>query len=444
MQSVIEAPTMLDFPEKMLPILDADVFNKYDYFLFEGGRSSSKSQTIARFLLYLGDQQKLRIVCGREIQKNIDESVYNLLADLIREYDLAYQILADEIRHYKTGTTFNFRGFRDQGKQNIKGLEGVDILWVEEAQAITKGTLEIIIPTIRKMLSKVIWSMNRYEEDDPVFNYFWKREDCLHIHINYLDNQHCPQKMIKEAHVCRQESEEDYNHVWLGIPRKVGSTLRLCTPDMFNALKGIHFNRPMTKRIFSGDPSLGGDECVGYIIDENGRKLDTLILHERDTMKIAALWVAFARRSGVRDYIIDRIGFKGIGDRIRELDPGCNMQDIANSEKSSSPKEYINLRAEIYMYTQKEIIDKRVEYFDDPIMIKQLTNIYIKPLNSRLLKIESKDDIKKRILRSPDRADAYVNGIWGLQHATPLSEWKAKKDAYNMEDDQESSDWRAM
>ena len=440
-------PKLLNIPKKLLAIILK--INDFCYFLIEGGRSSGKSQTIARLILYLCDQKKLRVVCGREIQVSIDESVYTLFCDLIREYKLAYVIMATEIRHIKTGSTINFRGFREQGRHNIKGLEGVDILWVDEGQAITKETLDIIVPTIRKENSKIFWSMNRFTEEDAVFNRFFNHPDCLHIHIDYLENEFCPQKMIDEANICKRDFPDDYEHIWLGKPLKEGGVLRVVTRPMIEALQGIKINRPLTKRLLTGDPSLGGDECVAYVIDENGKKLDELFLHERDEMKIAGMWVQLARRNGVMDFAIDIIGFKGIADRIRELCPGCNMIECIGSGASSRPDDYLNLRAEIYMYAMKEILDKRVEYFDDNEMIKQLCDIRIKPINSRKIKIEHKDDIRRRTLRSPDRSDSYVQGIFALQSCKPISYWqqlRKKKDSFDVSKEEElvTVDWRSV
>jgi len=439
----LELPKILNIPPKLLPLITK--CNDYRYFLPEGGRSSGKTQSIARWILYLCDQKKLRVVCGRETQNSIDESVYTVFVDLIKEYNLAYQTLSTEIRHIKTGSKINFRGFREQGRQNIKGLEGVDILWVDEAQSITKETLDIIIPTIRKEKAKIFWSMNRFLEDDAVFNKFFGRPDCLHIHIDYLDNPFCPQAMRDEANICKQLTLDDYDHIWLGKPRKEGGILHVVTRRMYNELIGIRIDRPITKRLFTGDPSLGGDECAAYILDENGAKIDELFLHERDEMKIAGMWTAFANRNGTKDFVIDVIGFKGIADRIRELSYGCNMIENIGSGTSTRPDDYLNLRAEIYVYAMKEILDKRVEYFDDKEMIKQLCDIRIKPINSRKIKIESKDDIRKRILKSPDRADAYVQGIWALQFCKPWNFWKKQKDPYEVDIEQEKEvyDWRA-
>ena len=218
----ITLPAILDIPAKLLPVVT--LLDLFDYFLLEGGRGSAKSNTIARFILYLGEKYNLRIVCGREIQSSIEESVYALLCDLIREYNLDYEIMATKINHRKSGTTIRFHGFREHGSVNIKGLEGVNILWVDESQSITKQTLDIVIPTIRDNKSKVFWTMNRYLEDDPVYQEFHARKDCLTIHIDYFENKHCPEKLKKEAEVCKAKDLEDYEHIWLGKPLKTAKT----------------------------------------------------------------------------------------------------------------------------------------------------------------------------------------------------------------------------
>lgn len=212
----IQLPEILDIPPKLYPII-TDI-DSYKYFLLEGGRVSAKTQSTARWLLTLGEYTQLRIVCGREIQDDIKESVYTVLVDLIKQYDLNYRVYAERIVHRSTGTVFTFKGFREQGSVSIKGLEGVDILWIDEAQSITANTLKIIIPTLRVQNCKIFFTMNRYVKDDPVYVEFANRPDCLHIHIDYFENPHCPQTSKDEALLLKAKNIEDYNHVWLGIP----------------------------------------------------------------------------------------------------------------------------------------------------------------------------------------------------------------------------------
>ena len=207
---------MLQMPDKLLPLVLR--FNEFRYFLAEGGRGGGKSQAIGRFILYLAEKYKLRVVCGREIQNSIAESVYSLMADLVLKYNLNFEVQASRIISRHSGSTINFRGFREQGAFNIQGMEGVDIVWIDESQAITKETLDVLIPTIRKDNAKIFFSMNRHVFDDPVFTTFSLRHDCLHISINYNENPFCTNALKVEAEECKKKSQSDYDHIWLGIP----------------------------------------------------------------------------------------------------------------------------------------------------------------------------------------------------------------------------------
>ena len=212
----VQLPEILNIPPKLLPMVTD--FNDYRYFHIEGGRGSGKSHSVARFLLYLAEQTHVRIVCGREIQNSIEESVYTILVDLIKQYNLAFSYTKNKIEHMVTGSTFKFKGFREQGAVNVKGLEGVDILWIDEAQAVTKLTLDTIIPTIRKDNAKLFFTMNPFMRDDAVSEFARNRKDCLSIKINYYDNPHCPLSLKVEAEESKARSERDYAHIWLGEP----------------------------------------------------------------------------------------------------------------------------------------------------------------------------------------------------------------------------------
>ena len=186
--------------------------------MIDGGRGGGKSHAVARWILYLAEKYNIRIVCGREIQNSIKESVYSILTDLIQQYNLNFIVLAKSIVHRDTKTEINFRGFREQGAFNIQGMEGIDIVWIDESQALTKQTLDVLIPTIRKDNAKIIFTMNRFVRNDPAYATFVNRDDCLHIHLNYNDNPYCTNALKKEAIECMKKSQEDYNHIWLGLP----------------------------------------------------------------------------------------------------------------------------------------------------------------------------------------------------------------------------------
>ena len=131
--------TTVKIPKIFAPLLTT---NKR-YKLLYGGRAGGKSYAFADTSLLLGPMKKLRIACMREVQESIKDSVYKLLSDRINEYNLTdYNITATQIVNKVTGTTFIFKGLQEQYAENIKSLEGVDIVWLEEAQKISKKSLK--------------------------------------------------------------------------------------------------------------------------------------------------------------------------------------------------------------------------------------------------------------------------------------------------------------
>lgn len=223
MPDTLQIPALLDIPDKLLPIITQ--FNEFKFFELEGGRVSGKSHSVARLLLFLAETVPgLRIFCGREIQNSIEESVYALLKDLVNKNTLNFNVDATKIDHKSNGSMIRFKGFREQGAVNIKGLEGVDIVWVDEAQQLKKETIDIIIPTIiRNANTKLFFTLNRTLKEDPIHADMKGRKNCLHIHIDYHENKHCSQDTVEEAEQCKARNIEDYNHIWLGQPRDSAS-----------------------------------------------------------------------------------------------------------------------------------------------------------------------------------------------------------------------------
>lgn len=204
----------------------------------------------------------------------------------------------------------------------------------------------------------------------------------------------------------------------------------LITLQNLEALKRIHVFTPEDdyKRLIVCDPAYGGDECVIYVF-ENTKIIDKKFMYERDTMKIAGEMMVLSAKHQTDEMAIDVIGMKALADRLRELKK--HVIEINSSEKSSNP-ECDNLRAEIWRYVAKKIQDKQVCCPEDDELRRQLTKVRYQVLNSNgLVRIEPKVNVKKRIGRSPDRADAFVYGIWGLQKAKPMNllKLKARKEA---------------
>lgn len=203
------------FPKKLRPL-----FSAAPYKFVRGGRGSGKSWGIARALLILGGRQQLRILCTREVQKSIKQSVHQLLRDQIAllNLDLFYEVLATEIRG-RNGTQFLFSGLSDLTADSIKSFEGCDIVWIEEAQTITHRSLRILIPTIRKDGSEIWASYNPELETDPIHQMAVVNPppDAVSIELNWRDNKWFTARSEEQrAHAEKTMPAAEYLHVWEG------------------------------------------------------------------------------------------------------------------------------------------------------------------------------------------------------------------------------------
>lgn len=196
------------------------LFQPSRYKFIRGGRGSGKSWSIARALLILGSSRQLRILCTREVQKSIKQSVHQLLSDQIKALGLEgfYEVLATEIRG-KNGTQFLFAGLSDMTADSIKSFEGVDIVWLEEAQTLTKRSLTILIPTIRKESSEIWASYNPELETDPIHDMAVVNPPpgAVSVLMNWNDNPWFPSTLEQERlHAKATMKPADYAHVWEG------------------------------------------------------------------------------------------------------------------------------------------------------------------------------------------------------------------------------------
>jgi len=202
-----------EFPEKLEPL-----FKPARYKVLDGGRGGGKSWGIARALLIMGAQRPLRVLCAREFQNSIKESVHELLASQIAALGLQgkYEILNTEIRGVN-GTTFSFAGLK-RNITNIKSYEGCDICWVEEAQTVSKASWDVLIPTIRKEGSEIWVSFNPQLEEDETYRRFIKSPppDTVRITINWYDNPWFSDVLRVEKDHLKAIDPEAYENVWEG------------------------------------------------------------------------------------------------------------------------------------------------------------------------------------------------------------------------------------
>lgn len=187
-----------------------------------GGRGSGKSHffatlAVAKCIANPGS----RIVCIREVQKDLRDSAKLLIEDKIRKFDLerqGFRILEKETQTPGGGRII-YRGMNNYTADSIKSLEGYDAAWVEEAHTFTKSSMEILIPTIRESGSEIWWSWNPRKENDPVDKLFRGEErpsDCAIVQANWKDNPWFPDVLEQERQDCIRINPDQYDHIWEG------------------------------------------------------------------------------------------------------------------------------------------------------------------------------------------------------------------------------------
>ena len=204
----------IQHPEKL-----GFLFKPARYKVAYGGRGSGKSWAFARALLIQSAGSSLRVLCAREIQKSIKQSVHQLLQDQIQSLGLGafYEVLETEIRG-KNGSMFLFAGLANHTVESIKSYEGVDRVWVEEAQTVSKKSWDILIPTIRKSGSEVWVTLNPDLDTDDTYTRFIESPppDLVACKINYNDNPWFPEVLEKERQHCQATRPKDYENIWEG------------------------------------------------------------------------------------------------------------------------------------------------------------------------------------------------------------------------------------
>jgi len=216
---VKDAVAKAQFPVKLECLFQPE---KSRYRILHGGRGGAKSWGVARALLIKGAQRSLRILCAREFQTSIKDSVHKLLCDQIIDLGLEgfYEITQASIRG-KNGTEFAFVGLKNN-VANVKSYEGVDICWVEEAQTTSRLSWNILIPTIRKEGSEIWVTFNPELETDETYQRFVLHppENSVVQKINWSDNPWFPETLMLEKDALKMRDIEAYNTVWEGICRQ--------------------------------------------------------------------------------------------------------------------------------------------------------------------------------------------------------------------------------
>lgn len=182
-----------------------------------GGRGSGKSHDVAEYCLFRAYQKKIKVLCTRELQNSIADSVYSLLKNKIADMklDFFFTVYKDRIVG-NNGSEFIFKGIHNNVSE-IKSMENISIAWLEESQSLSRESIDVIVPTIRAPGSILIFTFNPYKDNDPIYVEMKNAtEDDLVIKANYSDNPWFPEELRLEMERDKKNDYQKYLWVWEG------------------------------------------------------------------------------------------------------------------------------------------------------------------------------------------------------------------------------------
>lgn len=378
--------------------------------VIEGGRYSLKSHTAARACLLRARQKKIRVACLRQFQKNINDSSYQLLIDLIEKYGFSdFSWTKDSIVNKQTGSNFMFKGLDRNIETTIKSLEGVDLVWVDEAQVITRKSIRILTPTVRKSGSQIIWTLNRLTDLDPVIDYFITRpprKDVWHFQTDYKiaeKNGWLSDEIKYEIEQSRINHPEEYAHDYLGKAMNVSDKNIIGVGAVINAM-GRNIEAEGAFEIGVDVARMGGDRTV-FVKRKGMKEIARKSFTKKRTTEVCDLLENFA---DMNKEILMKIDDTGVGGGVTDemIKRGYNVVPINFGARATDADKYPNLISEAWFYIQANIDEMSIANNKD--LLTELTNRQWKMDKQGRRGVESKDDYKKRGFRSPDEADATI------------------------------------
>jgi len=198
------------------------LFQPARYKVAHGGRGSAKSRSFATALILFAMKSQERILCAREIQNSIKDSVKRVLDDEIERLGVSqvFSSTKTSIICDVTKSEIIFSGLWNH-IDSIKSMEGITKCWVEEAHSMSQESLDILLPTIRSKGSEIWFSFNAKYKDDPVYKMFVSDEpppNSIVRKVNYDKNPFFPDVLKKEMEWDRANNPDKFRHVWEGYP----------------------------------------------------------------------------------------------------------------------------------------------------------------------------------------------------------------------------------
>lgn len=414
-----------------------------------GGRASSKSWDAAGFAVFLAQHCKVRILCTRQFQSKIEESVYTLLKIQIARFGLSdkFTIINNKITCNTTGSEFIFYGIW-RSIDEIKSLESVDIHWAEEAHLLTAEQWEVIDPTLRGEGSQHWIVFNPRLATDFVYKRFVSNPppNTMVRKINYDENPFLSNTIKAVIEAAKAEDYDEYLHIYEGVPRDDDDESVIKRSHVMAAIDGhikLGINITGSKRIGFDVADSGEDKCamveshgsLSFWADEWKAKEDELL------KSCTRVWTH--ARDKQATIVYDAIGVGAtVGSKVNELNVGNNykvehqkffaggavMKPESQYNKSGIlNKDYFsNVKAQAwYLIADRfrntyNAVNNGQKFNDDEMLfisadmpnlnklIDELTTPKRDYDNNGRVKVESKKDLAKRDVMSPNLADAYI------------------------------------
>lgn len=375
-----------------------------------GGRGSGKSHDRAQAVI-LAMLEGKRIVCLREVQNTIRDSVRQLLVDTIQRMRIGhlFEVLDAEIRG-PLGSICIFRGMRDANAESIKSLEGFDIAWFEEAQTMSSRSMDLLIPTIRKDGSEIWFTWNPAKPSDAVDRLLRQTDpgNAIVVQANWKDNPWFPEVLHEERERCARDEPEKYPHIWEGDYLAASDMQFIPRPLVVAARKADAAHMPDDEKVMGVDLAWGGaDETViAYRCGQDARTHKWETMRLSDTMQLVGKVAEAYHRFQPDALFIDNGGAgKGVCDRLMQLGlPLIAVDSAAKPDGEIGGVKVANKRAEMWARMKAWLNGAAIP--DDELLDAHLTGLEydFNPRNEIVL--ESKQKLRREGRPSPDRADA--------------------------------------
>ncbi|QLY05607.1 PBSX family phage terminase large subunit [Citrobacter sp. RHBSTW-00599] len=418
----------------------------------KGGRGSGKSWTIARLLVEISRRGCYRFLCARELQNSISDSVIRLLDDTINRegYQAEFEVQRTSIRHLITGSEFMFYGIKNNPTK-IKSLEGIDICWMEEAEAVSKDSWDILIPTIRKPGSEIWVSYNPKNILDDTHQRFVisPPDDICLLTVNYTDNPHFPDVLRLEMEECKRKDYDLYLHIWEGEP-VADSDMAIIKPSWIAAAVDAHlkigFAASGRKRV-GFDVADEGEDSNATTLAHGSVVTDCNQWNKGDVITSADRVKNYAEEVRASEIVYDSIGVgAGVKAHLKRVcripTTGFNAgesvfkPEAKYADGKTNKDMFSNIKAQAWwgvrdrFYNTWRVIKHLEANPNDTEFVKQFTDDQLISLSSGIkqleylkaelsrpwvdydnngrVKVESKKDMKKRGIPSPNMADSLI------------------------------------